>query len=954
MQVAEARTRWHESYNPPAAAARRARSQSRSPSRSPSRRRAGGVGRADACTEADGDAVAMMSQQQLLMELAESKAEVRQLREALRVFTASDGGGLPPELEAELEDHRRAVTDLTREIREKDELLLDHDRRAGENEDLIEKHRAALLRTMGNWSAGNTELQCRWAWDSWRNSAHAAVVERKQTEQVQAAIRAAKASAKLALLRAIAELATAGDAPLARATLNAWHAMLVAKKQHAEVQQQRQERVQAVLLQWAGDFAATAPSVCFAGWRRHVEVKRQEAHAEKMRKEHAQFSAQLKRTAVLQVCMALSLKMKEEGRVMTQQVFIHAWREAAVACRATKAMDTERRRTIDAVAENKRHHEAQVLRNFAMFLAASRGALRSNVFYTWRDVKVRAKQARVVDELRIRQAAFSAWHRDTILSRREHELEQEREREQKRVAELLDQQKQRRVMMAFSLMDKSGVRLLQQTLFSSWREATLESKRQREMELEWEKERQHQLEQQRLRRATLAFSISGQLSEQNILLELRTIWSAWNECVKLSRRDRELEGAQRLFEEEKNRVLEEAAEERRLLEEKATEEARRLEAEVARFEAEATAEARRLEIEVARFEADKAELDAKFHDVHMRRKFGFLMSIESRDQNMLMAQVLSCWKESTHHGATAALKDKLAEHAALHASLIAEHGSSLDTLRKELAEAQQEADRHRQEAEKHQQEVETHRQELETHRQELETHRQELEMHRQERLSTSAVSTVPSVHSASSRQEAWMTDAVEDDSELIIVSGAGGLGSSVDGRYNRTGTNSLNGTGFYQKIGGEAIIYCDSFWKMHTSHDIGAWCYSVRNAVGQKPPAGAWTTYGYNGLPRNVEPAPTVTIANSSALVEAESQHSSSTGSAPRKSLLHSIARRCLVCGRHGSGASSRVRPASPTLPPLPTLERADSGAASTPRALPAPLPPPLRRSSAKELLSDK
>ncbi|CAE7567909.1 traf6-b [Symbiodinium natans] len=91
---------------------------------------------------------------------------------------------------------------------------------------------------------------------------------------------------------------------------------------------------------------------------------------------------------------------------------------------------------------------------------------------------------------------------------------------------------------------------------------------------------------------------------------------------------------------------------------------------------------------------------------------------------------------------------------------------------------------------------------------------------------------------------------------VFIVSGAGGVGASVNGVYSCVGT--LNGKSKYQLQDGRAILYYHDFWKINYRDDESGWYYSHPDEKSESPPLGEWTTEGY--FLGNAEPAPTVAV----------------------------------------------------------------------------------------------
>jgi len=93
-------------------------------------------------------------------------------------------------------------------------------------------------------------------------------------------------------------------------------------------------------------------------------------------------------------------------------------------------------------------------------------------------------------------------------------------------------------------------------------------------------------------------------------------------------------------------------------------------------------------------------------------------------------------------------------------------------------------------------------------------------------------------------------DEEEEDDDAFIISGILGLPRNIPGRYRRVG--ELNWKPKYQNERG-AVIFFDEYWKMNTKDDTMHWCYEVREADGEQPPAQTWSAYhlfhGSNSVP---------------------------------------------------------------------------------------------------------
>lgn len=91
---------------------------------------------------------------------------------------------------------------------------------------------------------------------------------------------------------------------------------------------------------------------------------------------------------------------------------------------------------------------------------------------------------------------------------------------------------------------------------------------------------------------------------------------------------------------------------------------------------------------------------------------------------------------------------------------------------------------------------------------------------------------------------------------VYVVSGAGGVGSCVNGVYVCVGV--LNGKPKYQLQNGRAILYFQDLWKINYRDDESGWYYAHPDDKSETPPSGEWTTEGY--FLGNAEPPPSVTV----------------------------------------------------------------------------------------------
>lgn len=72
----------------------------------------------------------------------------------------------------------------------------------------------------------------------------------------------------------------------------------------------------------------------------------------------------------------------------------------------------------------------------------------------------------------------------------------------------------------------------------------------------------------------------------------------------------------------------------------------------------------------------------------------------------------------------------------------------------------------------------------------------------------------------------------------IYVQAAGGVGSSVNGKFIVTGT--YNYRPMYTQEDGKAIIFFCGTWRINCADDTQSWLYSMPNSFQHYPPAGFW------------------------------------------------------------------------------------------------------------------
>jgi hypothetical protein len=84
----------------------------------------------------------------------------------------------------------------------------------------------------------------------------------------------------------------------------------------------------------------------------------------------------------------------------------------------------------------------------------------------------------------------------------------------------------------------------------------------------------------------------------------------------------------------------------------------------------------------------------------------------------------------------------------------------------------------------------------------------------------------------------------------VIVTGAGGIGAAVNGRYSKVGMH--NGKPKFQQMQGNSFIFFEGVWKMNEAYESSA------SNVGE-PPLGAWTLAERHAKNDRLKPPPTLT-----------------------------------------------------------------------------------------------
>lgn len=557
-----------------------------------------------------GEAFANDAEQRHLLELKEARAEISQLRNALRATASAlqhAASLLPIDLGLNLQAHGELLNDFTSQLRSKDEEILDLARRATQSERQAAGQKGALLLAMQRWGAngGQREL-IRMPWEAWKGVQK----ERAEKKRFQEAMSQGRASLQPTVLKVLEGFASKHGMAEARIVFTAWGAVVRDVKHGKEKTVMRQEKVRATLLRWTDGFAVSAQSVCWSAWKMFRASLKHEQDAEASRKEHVRVAKEMKRQAVERAAMTLFA-----GGSQVLHIVLKEWRECALTTRAQKAVLSERQRA----SQSEERTRLQAVRNFAFLMQKDNHALVALYFAMWHDNSNLERQAKVDSRRQIQHQLFIAWCAVTGAGRHVRDLEKEKAalqaREVAHHAELEAHRKQREGIMNMA-DSKANPLMLMRVVWSSWRESTAEVRREQEREQEkqaWKEQfeaEQRQIHEQERRRAVLG-SLAGS-SE----MTMRIVWSAWISMLLLHHHENELDGAHMVFEAQQLKSMNEA--------------------------------------EHLKLAVRAAEL--KHHDLHQKRKALFLASMDDRDKTMIIHVTWSAWRECVQDGRITEIK----------------------------------------------------------------------------------------------------------------------------------------------------------------------------------------------------------------------------------------------------------------------------------------------------------
>jgi len=578
---AESRLRFKDSYAPP---------------RSPSRTREHRVTHKDPQRDPHEDPAENHRQQELKLQLAASQSEVHELRAALRAIAQSreDDGRVQQVLD-KLDNVNQILQERLQvreeQVHERDEQItkltceLDTAQRAGSNV------RQTVLRAYGGWLDSSSMLWLREVWEVWH--------ELQRQRHFRTIMKRNHGAMKPKIMKMVGGLASSSWQSEMRTLLSAWLSLACATRAEKEAAERRKQYVQSVVLLWNGTTENTARSVCWSAWREALEMGRKLRLQDQLRVEHHKEQEQMRRQSVLNTIEAMTSQHEAmEKDPMALRVFVIAWRQHALDCRARKALSMER--DLRHASDARRQDSAK--RAGLFFLSETNAQLHNCVelmcaFAPWRDIVVARRQTSQLKVHQLLLGVWSAWRATAAAGQRQRELEKELAERSKELKE----HEQCALLARWS--DKPEV--LQLAAWNAWREAWTEARHERDREtwqLEWEAKRQQDLNQERRRVVGLMMS-QDQPVLQSVLMH--AMWSAWCDAIVDIRRDKALDVAQRRFEDMQ----------------------------------------RKAEQDAVQLSAERAALDEKHHEAHSRRKVVFLLSLALRDTKILLQTMWQSWRE---------------------------------------------------------------------------------------------------------------------------------------------------------------------------------------------------------------------------------------------------------------------------------------------------------------------
>jgi len=581
------------------------------------------------------DSTSSLERQQVLIELSEAKAEVRQLRNALRASTLAlqrASAVLPAETIKDIEAHNVLIQSLMDQLKDRDDQIAVLNQRCSKHEESMSAHLRVVLNCVASWAGHGREHTLHEVWGAW----HKLAKERHLAKDFERAIESAKSSVQPTVSRFAAELSSYSSSCELRMVIARWRAVVHSVKQDAVRERRYQDKARLVLLRWMGGSSKAAIAMCWSGWQAFCDDAHQSKRLAAQQAEHLRVATQLRKQVALKSAVALAESRDESLCPYLGRAALRLWRECMLEERAHKALQREQELSIACEERSK----ARAIRNFMLLMVEGSKPKLLLAFNAWREQMLAVLQERETSRLHWLRAMYVAWRAISTTNRRERELDRLRKKQEKDMndheAQLMQDGRKRGGLFALATSGSKSQGVsdaLQQVMLSAWHGAAAEMRHERDMEqqkkkweLEWgEHEAQMQMQQRhKLRSGFMAFASITSGSEQHNAMLLKSVWSCWSSAAADARRDKMLDDSQRVFEDSSRRSLEEK---QKLL-------------------------------------AEAKILDECNHSLHQQRKVLFLMSVGGKDLLMLLQVAWSAWREcmlDTRERAVQDLRVKLVE-----------------------------------------------------------------------------------------------------------------------------------------------------------------------------------------------------------------------------------------------------------------------------------------------------
>lgn len=562
--------------------------------------------------------------QHLKYEHHDADAKNAQLRNALRASASALQHAatlMPPDIGIDIQEdeYLTQIQELQRQVVDKDNRILELLKGTNSAQSLAARAEKTLQRALGKWapSAIPLELQ-RQAFQAWSSNARTGHLKKLQAE-FKERLGKSRAALQSNINRIVGGFAHATVAQEARVALQSWKRVTRQSRFEREKKKIKEEQVKKTLMKWAGDFPMTAMPAIFFAWRRLLDARREERKSEEMRREHMRLAKEEKKKSIASVTLALRAD-PDKMDPYSMKVILRAWQQCMIETRAEKAVKIERLRA----EEREKEHRSQAQRRFAMLISEGNKPLLHGSFKAWHS-KVQAdkeeeKRQQMEQHLRKLQAIFRSWSTLTSAGKREKELEQEKERLQKEQETLLKEvedvrlrnSKMRGSLLGLSVQADPNQYVLLGMILASWKDLLMEKRliesrqeERRKVQQEFEERQEEQRQNLRLRQSMIALSAVDQKmkGEKEVLLPI--LWSAWKDLVLEKQRDQNIDLTRRLYEEEAKKAQE----------------------------------------EVQQLRAEAKNMRQRHLQAEQKRKTIFLMSLEQRDQTLLLQVAMSAWRE---------------------------------------------------------------------------------------------------------------------------------------------------------------------------------------------------------------------------------------------------------------------------------------------------------------------